>query len=275
MKVIVAYVPVIHQGYLRFFQQTGAEQLYILGKELQLEYPHLRKDVRALEPDQIKTSLEALKLGFSVQILAPETFTSILGQNHEIFMPDEDIMRQLAERHFTDENIQFKSVFLRWDTQSSLAEKTVAADQTIKMTAFMAEMIGKAEALAEKSGDWWRQVGAVIVQNGEIVTSGFNQHVPNQQVAYEMGDPRGSFHRGSHLDKSTSIHAEGIAIAEAARKGISLEGAELFVTTFPCPYCAKLVAYSGIKTVYFTKGYAMVDGESILKDQEVEIVKVS
>ena len=48
----------------------------------------------------------------------------------------------------------------------------------------------------------------------------------------------------------------------------------MIVTDFPCPPCAKLVAYSGIKKLFYLKGYAMLDGERILKDAGVEIIKI-
>ncbi len=70
------------------------------------------------------------------------------------------------------------------------------------------------------------------------------------------------------------MHSEAGAIAEAARKGISLEGADLYVTTFPCPPCGKLIAYSGIKRVFYKNGYGVLDSERILKDKGVEIIKV-
>jgi dCMP deaminase len=60
----------------------------------------------------------------------------------------------------------------------------------------------------------------------------------------------------------------------AARRGISLEGKSMYVTTFPCPACGKLVAFSGIKNIYFKDGYAMLDSEDILKSQGVGIFQV-
>ena len=68
--------------------------------------------------------------------------------------------------------------------------------------------------------------------------------------------------------------AEAQLVAAAAKQGISLEGASMYVTTFPCPPCAKLVAYSGIKKLYYADGYGVLDGERVLKSQGVEIVFV-
>ena len=61
---------------------------------------------------------------------------------------------------------------------------------------------------------------------------------------------------------------------ELAKRGIALEGASIYVTTFPCPVCAKSVALSGIKKVYYSKGYSLLDAEDILRAYGVEIVLV-
>lgn len=102
-----------------------------------------------------------------------------------------------------------------------------------------------------------------------------NKHVPTEYVTAYEGDPRASFHKGEYLKVSTAVHAEALLIAEAAKQGISLDGAELLVTTFPCPVCAKQIAYSGVKKVYFIEGYSVLDGERILKDKKIKIEKIN
>ena len=82
------------------------------------------------------------------------------------------------------------------------------------------------------------------------------------------------FKRGVHIELTTDAHAESRLISEAANRGISIAGADLYVTTFPCPPCAKVVAPSGIRRCYFASGYAMLDGERVLRDADIEIVFV-
>ena len=101
-----------------------------------------------------------------------------------------------------------------------------------------------------------------------------NHAVPSEMMPYVEGDPRSDFSKGVNIELSTSFHCEAQLIAEAARKGVSLEDAELYVTTFPCPVCARLVAYSGIKKLYYADGYGVLDGERVLKSQGVEIIFV-
>jgi dCMP deaminase len=273
-KIIIAYIPVLHRGYLNFLDKhSDAEKLYVIGQEFLDQLPQLRKDIRALKPSQMVAALQSQLPNLEISLLTPSVVTAVL-QNVTIIMPDEDISHLVAEKYCAGSNIQYDSVFLRWDSQKSLAPQTVKPDEEISSDELAQRFLQRAQDQAQKSSDWWRQVGAVVVKDGKIVLEGFNQHVPTQAEPYYNGDPRGNFHKGEHIDLSTALHAEAGVIAQAARKGISLEGTKLYVTTFPCPNCARLIAYSGIKEVYFKEGYAMVDGESIMKERRVKIVKV-
>jgi dCMP deaminase len=89
-----------------------------------------------------------------------------------------------------------------------------------------------------------------------------------------MGDVRAQFHKGEQLELTTAIHAEALAIATAAKRGMTTLGAEILVTDFPCPVCARLIGAVGIKTVYYRRGYSLMDGEEILRAFGVKIIKV-
>ena len=153
-------------------------------------------------------------------------------------------------------------------------QNEVANDGVISREDFEQKTMIKAFTEAGKSSDWWRHVGGIIVKNGQIIMAGCNQHLPVNDQQYKNSDPRISYTSGVGADFSSSIHAEANLIALAAKKGISLDGAEIFVTTFPCPVCAKQIAVSGIKKVYYAKGYAVLDGLEILKSFGVEVILV-
>jgi dCMP deaminase len=89
-----------------------------------------------------------------------------------------------------------------------------------------------------------------------------------------VGDPRGNFYKGVHLELSTATHAEAALIARAAREGMVTDGATMYVTDFPCPPCAKLVAGAGVTKLIFREGYAVLDGRDVLEAAGVEIVRV-
>ena len=93
------------------------------------------------------------------------------------------------------------------------------------------------------------QVGCVMVSGGSqqnrIIAAGYNGFLP--------GTPHVSHVRDGH--EQATVHAEQNAIADAARRGVSLQGATAYVSHFPCINCAKLLASSGISCVKYHKDY--------------------
>jgi dCMP deaminase len=271
-RAIVAYVPVLHQGYLNFFEKyDDVETLFLVSREeLARLVPSLEKDIRALLVEQMKQAIEGLGLFEKISTNLDE-----LSEYDELIIPDDEAMRALANKYSKIHILTFESIFLRWDKKRSLDNKHIEPDVEITTEKLHQELMNQAEALVERSADWWRQVGGVIAKNGEVLLSAYNHHLPNEQQPYFDGDPRANFHKGLNIEISTAIHTESALIAEAARRGLALEGADLYVTTFPCPVCAKAVAYSGIKRVFFRDGYSMVDGQELMKTKGVEIIKVT
>jgi dCMP deaminase len=271
-KIIFAYIPVLHEGYRKFISsQKDVDTLYLWGQDLIEESDYLAKEIRALSPELMKKSLEALNFGLRIEILTKNRITEIASFLGEIIMPDDDISHGFVEKYLADKKITFANIFLRWDRRNSVRENKIANDQVITSDEFSKKMVRVAEGEAEKSSDWWRHVGSVIVKDGKVILVGHNHHVPSEHIPYANGDPRNAFHKGECLELSTAIHAEASLIAEAARQGLSLEGAEIYVTAFPCPPCAKLIAYSGIKKIYYKEGYGVLDGEGIMKTKGIEI----
>ncbi len=136
-------------------------------------------------------------------------------------------------------------------------------------------MIEKSVVVSEKSEDFWRQVGAIVLpSDSDKQIEGFNHHLPYWQNLYIFGDPRSNFNPGENPEVYTSIHAEASIIARAAKNGISLDGASLYVTTFPCPNCARLILEAGIKKVYYKEGYSVIDARNLFKTAGIDIVLV-
>lgn len=275
MQHLIVYLPVLHRGYLNFLDQHhDVADVWILGDDLKLEFDQLRKDIRALSAAEMKTALSGFTQLPPVKILDKATLPELQHTSHELCMPDEDIMRELANKYFATQTVKFESVFLRWDKQQTLQQRELSPAEIITASVFDKDMMAVAQAAAEHSSDWWRRVGAVLVKDGHALNSVYNTHVPDQNQPYFNGDPRGNFHKGQYIELTTAFHAEAQLIAQAAKAGLSVAGCSLYVTTFPCPNCAKLIAYSGISKVFYQTGYAMVDGESILKEQGVKVIRV-
>lgn len=75
----------------------------------------------------------------------------------------------------------------------------------------------------------------------------------------------------SILEFGRSVHAEMAAITTAARLGVRLEGAAMYVTTFPCHICARHIVASGIKNVFYVEPYPksrakQLHGDAVLVD---------
>jgi dCMP deaminase len=112
------------------------------------------------------------------------------------------------------------------------------------------------------------------VRDGVLLGVAHNEHRPSEYSPYINGDPRNDFSRGVRADLSTALHAEAALIAAAARAGTSLDGADLYVSTFPCPACARLIAEAGFRRCFFAGPYALLDGDTVLRAAQVELIWV-
>lgn len=158
---------------------------------------------------------------------------------------------------------------------NSITKVPVKEDLLISTDELDRKFMGVARKFSDKSSDWWRQIGAVIVKDGKVILKSHSKHKPSAQSPYIDGDPRANFDAGEvGSDIYTSIHAEAGLIADAAKQGISLDGASIYATTFPCPNCAMQIIAAGIKKVYFADGYSLLNAERNFKLSGVELIKI-
>jgi dCMP deaminase len=274
-EVLVAYIPVLHEGYRRFLDAHGAgRRLFVIGPSLYRDYRPLAKDIRCLDANLVAQALAAWGVCAEVSVLDAESATRLAEENPKITLPAEDVSYQIVERFFARCDVRYDTVFLRWDKSRTVQMLVPEASAPLVADAELAEIVSAAEARGAQSVDWWRRVGAAIrFADGTIATAG-NDHEPHRLSAYAAGDPRSNFYKGVALELSTAVHAEARLIAQAAREGVSSEGAVMYVTDFPCPPCAKLIAVAGVKRLYFRAGYAVLDGQDVLDAAGVEIVRV-
>jgi dCMP deaminase len=94
-----------------------------------------------------------------------------------------------------------------------------------------------------------KHVGALIVRDKTILSTGYNGSLRGAPHCDEVGHDL----ENGHCIRT--VHAEANAIAQAAKHGVALEDAELYVTASPCLTCFKLVANAGIKAVYYREFY--------------------
>lgn len=270
-NIIILYIPVLHEGYIKFFEKYAkqADVLYVLGQELIDEFSYLHKEIRAIDPEVMKQLIRSLYIFADVRILTHELIQELSGCN--ILTANEGVSERVIDKYFKNSFVIFDSVFLRWDEKHISAQKPVIHKKVSTDDADR-KIIALAEKQSDKSSDWWRHVGAVITKNGENIFEGYNKHVPSEHIPYAFGDIRDFVKAGQKSDVSSALHAEQTIITAAAKH--VLEGASIYLTVFPCVVCAKLIAYSGIKKVYFSGGHATFDGEDVLNANGVETILV-
>ena len=113
-----------------------------------------------------------------------------------------------------------------------------------------------------------KHVGAVIVRNKNILSTGYNGSIKGlphcDEVGHEMVD--------GHCIRTT--HAEANAIVQAAKNGVSIDNSEIFVTASPCYNCFKLIANSGIKVIYYRELYRDQRITDRAKEVGIELVSL-
>jgi dCMP deaminase len=272
----VAYVPVLHEGYRRFLERhASGRPFYVVGRELYADYRPLAKDVRALDPSLVAAAVRAWGVCSSVEVLDVAGAERLASSGASLVLPAEDVSYQLVDRFFGRCPVRYDTVFLRWDKTRTVQLLEPRATGEVSLEEALADVGLAADAAASDSVDWWRQVGAAIRFASGEVRAVANSHHPHRLSAYVVGDPRSNFYKGVELELSTATHAEARLIAEAARDGLSTRGAVMYVTDFPCPPCAKLIAAAGISRLYFREGYAVLDGSDVLEDAGIEVVQTA
>ncbi len=106
-----------------------------------------------------------------------------------------------------------------------------------------------AEQVATRSTCSRKNVGAVIVRDKTILSTGYNGSLRGAPHCDEAG------HDIENDHCVRTVHAEANAVSQAAKNGVRIDASELYVTASPCLTCFKLVANSGIRTVYYKEFY--------------------
>lgn len=272
-RTLILHVPVIHKGFLDFLErcQNRIDRIHLLSETFLFELTELKPDIASIDTETSKKILASLGF-YNVQVILDKYVLPILKRQPIMLISDE-ISRNLYNQYLQGANVEWASVFLRWDKESVFsaepAEEIPLSDSPLDVA-----MMQKAYEEAAKSSDWWRQVGAVLVKNKEVRLTSYNQGVPSDYTPYQQGAIRDLFQPGERHDLSNSIHAEQLIVARAAREGISLEGSSLYVTHFPCPWCAKTIAFSGIKNCYFKEGGSHAGSLSVLQSAGISVHRV-
>jgi dCMP deaminase len=276
MKQVLLYAPVVHAGHeVLFDKHSDAAEILLLDESFAEQYPAIRKDIRALPARTIARILTD-GLGLPAVRVVDSSGLSAAVVADTLVVPDEELMRDVVTRYGLagGRSIVYERTFLRWDRSWSLPQRPADYDGVVSADELTRTFMARAADDAALSSDWWRQVGAAVIRDGVVLDVEHNRHRPTDYTPYIDGDPRNDFRRGIRIDLSTAIHAEALLVARAARTGVALAGCDIYVSTFPCPGCARLVAEAGFRRCYFAGPYAMLDGDAILRSAGVELIWV-
>jgi len=131
-----------------------------------------------------------------------------------------------------------------------------------KQQKFDRRYLDMARIWAQNSYCQRRQVGALVVKQGMIISDGYNGTPSGFENVCE--DDNG-------VTKPYVLHAEANAITKLARSSNNSDGATIYITASPCIECAKLIIQSGIRRVVYGEKYRLTDGIDLLKRTGIEV----
>ena len=123
-----------------------------------------------------------------------------------------------------------------------------------------------------------RKIGCVIVKNKRIVTTGYNGAPAGIRTCVERGEclrKKIGVESGTRAELCYAVHAEQNAIIQAAKLGVSIDGATLYCTHQPCVLCAKMIVNAGITRVVYEEGYPDDFAREIMAEGGVELVHMT
>jgi dCMP deaminase len=123
-----------------------------------------------------------------------------------------------------------------------------------------------AEQVATRSTCDRKHIGALIVRDKTILSSGYNGSLRGAPHCDDVGHDM----ENGHCVRT--VHAEANAVAQAAKNGVRIDEAEMYVTASPCLTCFKLIANCGIQTIYYKEFYRDERISQYAKQADVRLV---
>lgn len=128
----------------------------------------------------------------------------------------------------------------------------------------------------ERSTCLRRKVGAVLVRNNQILSTGYNGAPKNIEHCNITGCLREQLNvpSGERHELCRGTHAEQNAIIQAAVNGTPIKDAVLYCTNHPCVICSKMIINSEIKTIYIANDYPDKLAKQMLAEASVELILI-
>jgi len=130
-----------------------------------------------------------------------------------------------------------------------------------------------AKLVSERSTCLRRKVGAVLVKDKRILSTGYNGAPTGLAHCEITGCIREKLKipSGERHELCRGLHAEQNAILQAAYHGVSIKGSTLYITCHPCSVCAKMIINAGIEEIVIEEGYPDKMAEEILKEGKIKV----
>lgn len=127
--------------------------------------------------------------------------------------------------------------------------------------------------VAKRSTCLRRQVGAILVMDKHILTTGYNGAPSGLQHCLDIGCLREQLKvpPGERHELCRGLHAEMNALLQASRYGIKISGATLYTTTYPCSLCAKMLVNAGIQRIVTITDYPDPLAKDILSMAKINV----
>jgi len=182
----------------------------------------------------------------------------------ELASPEDGGQRLLEVRELADEVISNEGdiAALQANLQELLRRSLAFAQRPSWDEYFMSI----ARVAASRSNCIKRMVGAVVVSDRRIISTGYNGTPRGVRNCNEGGCPRcaGVGESGARLDECLCSHAEENAITQSAYHGVSVRDATIYTTHCPCLICTKLIINAGIREVIYGADFPKGDVSSAL-----------
>ena len=130
-----------------------------------------------------------------------------------------------------------------------------------------------AQLVSSRSTCLRRKVGAVIVKEKRVLSTGYNGAPKGTEHCEQTGCIRVQLNvpSGTRHELCRGVHAEQNAVTQAAYFGVSVNGASIYTTTYPCSMCAKILINAGIKEIVYSEGYADDLSKKLLDEANITI----
>lgn len=238
------------------------------------------------EIEELRKSLKHFTLiGINADVNARYERAKKRAREGEAFISFDDFVKKEEKENSSDPNAQqlnkcYEMADIKVDNSAGVKELHALLDSALERLGYTPYkrptwdeyFMKMAYLAAERSTCIRHHVGAVIVKNNRIISSGYNGAAAGVKDCTELGCLRDQMGiaSGTRHEICRAIHAEQNAIIQAALHGVGTEGAAIYCTHSPCVICAKMTVNAKIRKFVTVKHYPDKAFEELFKEAGVD-----